>query len=485
MDNRRWRGAALGSCRRRARRYHREVRLTLFAFIAAALHAGELRLGRAEVKITPPEGMPMGGGFTVRPGKAAHDDLFCKALVFEQDGTRAGLVSCDVESFHRPWIVKARRLITDAGGVPGDNVMITATHSHSGPEMTPIVLAGAAGETKRIADAYHEALPGRIAEAVRLAGQGMEPARVWFGRGSEDSVSFNRRYVMKDGSVKTNPGQVNPDIVRVAGPIDPELLALYFDTPEGKPLATIVNFALHTTSWGGADFSSDYPGIVARRLAEVKGADMTTLFLPGCSGNINQVDVTTKERQSGPAVSARIGNILAADVMKLYRKMEPVPAAALRIRSRAVELAPLSFTGAELAAAKRTIEASRKGGAGGPKYHDIVHAFTGVTATETHGGKPVRTETQAIAFGEELAIAGLPAEVFTELGMALKRGSPYPRTLVSELANDMLDYIPNLRAFPEGSYEPTTARCAPGCGEHLIQEATSLLVELFREGMRK
>jgi hypothetical protein len=100
---------------------------------------------------------------------------------------------------------------------------------------------------------------------------------------------------------------------------------------------------------------------------------------------------------------------------------------------------------------------------------------------ETHGGKPIPTEVQAITFGGELAIAGLPAEVFTELGMALKRASPFPRTVVSELANDMLDYIPNLRAFPEGSYEPATARCAPGCGETLIQRATELLVKMHGE----
>jgi hypothetical protein len=456
-----------------------ERRLAALALCASAAFA-ELRLGRGTVDITPPDGMPMGGGFTIRVGKAAHDPLHCKALVFDRDGVRAGLVSCDVESFHRPWIVKARARIDANRSIPGDRVMITATHTHSGPEMTPFVLDGATGETRRIADSYHAALPDRIAQAVADAERNLVPARIWFARASEDSVSFNRRYFMRDGTLRTNPGQMNPDIARVAGPIDPELLVVYFDTPDGKPLATIVNFALHTTAWGGAEFSADFPGVIAQRLAEAKDTGMLTLFLQGCSGNINQVDVSTRERQSGPAATSRIATVLAAQVIKAYRRMEPVPDSALQVRSVPVDLPVPIYTPGQVAEARKVIEASRGPGPGGPKFLDLVHAFRVVNVMEVHQGRPIPTEAQAIAFGRELAILGLPAEVFVELGMALKRASPFPRTVVSELANDMLDYIPNLRAFPEQGYESTTARCSPGCGELLVHKATELLVDLAR-----
>ncbi|MBM3740125.1 MAG: hypothetical protein FJW39_30585 [Acidobacteria bacterium] len=461
------------------------MRFVLLILLCAPLTAGGLLLGRAEVKITPPDGMPMGGGFTIRLGKAAHDDLLCKALVFEQDGARAALVSCDVESLHRAWVVAARKRITAAGWIPGDRVMITATHSHSGPEMTPLVLEGAKGETLKISQAYHDALPTKIAQAVCEAAKSLTPVRVWFARGHEDSISFNRRYLMKDGSVRTNPGQMNPDIVRPAGPIDPELSLVYFDAPDGTPIATIVNFALHTTAWGGPGFSADFPGVLARRLAEAKSPAMTTLFLQGCSGNINQVDVGTREKQSGPAVSERIGTILAAGVLKLYRKMEavPVPGASLRVRSKAVRLPALQYGPEQLAAARETISRARSGARDGPKFLDLVEAFKIVNVAEVHKNQPIETEVQAILFAGQLAIAGLPAEVFTELGMMVKGASPFPRTLVSELANDMLDYIPNLRAYPEGSYEPTTARCAPGCGEHLATEMTNLLIGAYRESL--
>jgi hypothetical protein len=262
--------------------------LLLQAAVAAAAGAGELLLGRGETKITPPPGMPMGGGFTIRLGTGVHDDLYCKAVLFQLDGAKAALVSCDVESLHRPLVLKARRMISAAGRIDGDRVMLTATHSHSGPEMTPFVLDDATGEAARTAKAYHDALPGKIAEAVALADANKTAARVWFAKGEERTVSFNRRYLMKNGSVQTNPGQRNPDIVRPAGPIDPEVIVVYFDSPQGKPLATIVNFALHHLVGrpGLLIRLSGRPGNPARR----------------SEGPIDDVDVSTRmfgEHQSG------------------------------------------------------------------------------------------------------------------------------------------------------------------------------------------
>jgi len=448
------------------------------------LAGAELRIGRGVVRVTPPPGMPMGGSYNIRLSTGVHDDLYCKALVLEKDGAKAGTVTCDLESVYRPTVEQAREIIGRTTGLRGDHVMITATHSHSGPEMNPLILEGAQGETARISKDYHAGLAAKIAEAVRLAEADLTPARAWAGRAEERSVSFNRRYVMKDGSVRMNPGQLNPDIVRSAGPIDPTLAAVYFDSPDGRPLATVANFALHVTTFGGSDFSADYPGILARLLAEAKGVDMMTVFVQGCSGNINQVDVTTKERQFGPAVAARTATILAADILKTYRTMHPVAVSKLTVRSRYVDLPVPHYSAAEAAKARAVIEKSRQPGKDGPKFLELVEAFRVTNLAEFHHGGPVHTEVQVIALGDELAWVGLPGEVFTELGMALRTASPFPNTVVSELANNMLNYIPDYKAYPEGSYEVTTARCTAGCGETLVNAAAALLVEVFQENRR-
>jgi neutral ceramidase len=101
-------------------------------------------------------------------------------------------------------------------------------------------------------------LPGKIAESVRLAAAKLTPARASFGRGHEDGVSFNRRFFLKDGTVGWNPGKLNPKIVRPAGPIDPDLPVVLFESERGEPLATYVNFAMHQDTVGGLEASADY-----------------------------------------------------------------------------------------------------------------------------------------------------------------------------------------------------------------------------------
>ncbi|MCX8107273.1 MAG: hypothetical protein N3G20_00555, partial [Verrucomicrobiae bacterium] len=95
-------------------------------------------------------------------------------------------------------------------------------------------------------------------------------------------------------------------------------------------------------------------------------------------------------------------------------------------------------------------------------------------------GRPLRAEVQVIAVGGELAWVGLPGEVFVELGLAIKKRSPFPNTFVVELANDNIGYVPDRRSYAEGNYEPISARCAPGSGEQLVDAAVDLLHELFQ-----
>ena len=85
---------------------------------------------------------------------------------------------------------------------------------------------------------------------------------------------------------------------------------------------------------------------------------------------------------------------------------------------------------------------------------------------------------QVIALGGDVAWVGLPGEVFTELGMAIKRASPFRLTIVGGLANGNLGYIPDRKAYAEGAYEPISARCAAGSGERLVEAATRELIRI-------
>ncbi len=293
---------------------------TLLLSLVSAASAQTLQVGTAEVVITPPVGIPMAGYYSTRLMKGVHDDLHAKAIVISSGDQRAALVACDLIGIPPAVVEEARQLIQTSAGIPGDNVMISATHSHTGP-LIPGGGAreGAYGGDLPIARQYRADLPARIAESVRLANAHLSPARVAFGKGHEDSISFNRRFFMKDGSVGWNPGKLNPNIVKPAGPIDPEVPVVFFETLAGEPLATYVNFAMHQDTVGGEEASSDYAYTLSTLLGRVKRPGMITLFTIGAAGNINHIDVKSAAPQKGNEEAARIGTILSGEVLKTLR----------------------------------------------------------------------------------------------------------------------------------------------------------------------
>ena len=421
----------------------------------------------------------MGSSYGITISTGVHDDLYAKALVLDLNGSRAAIVSCDLISIRAPIVAEARRLIEKITGLRGDQVMLSATHCHAGPQMSPVFLALLPEGARRLGEQYVAALPAKIAETVRIAQSNLVPARAWVNIGREEDLSFNRRFLLKDGTVVMNPGPGNPNIVRSMGPIDPDVAVVYFDSPQGLPLATYVNFALHVAVVGGTLISSDFPHVLADRLAAVKGTDMLTMFTNGMSGNVNHVDVYDKAGLKGYSEAARIGTVLAADVLRAYRHVQPVLTTRLQSRAEKVELETPQFKPAEVEKATQVLAGYGK--QPGPPFLTVVHAWKVIDVAALRG-KALETEVQAINLGEELAWVGMPGDAFTELGLTIKTNSPFRYTIVSEQAgNGAISYVPNRKAFPEGAYEVISARFAPGGAEKLVDRAGQLLIEMKKK----
>lgn len=448
--------------------------LAALLVVAAALPAAELRVGRAAVRITPPPGMPMAGYYYNRGAEGVHDDLHAKAIVLDVGGERAALVACDLVSLPADIVAETRRQISAAGTMDGARAMISATHCHTGPLLVApgSRTSNMEGEMLAIARRYMAELPGKIAESVRLAAADLQPARVRAGQGREDSVSFNRRYFMSDGTVGWNPGKLNPRIVKPAGVIDPAVPVVYFESAGGRPLATYVNFAMHLDTVGGQQFSADYAYTLATLLGKVKGPEMLTLFTIGAAGNVNHIDVRTKEKQKGHEEAARIGTVLAGEVIKTYARMESVEPGALAVRSEVVKLPLVPFEPGEVEKARGV--AAKYGKPGAAPFMDMVHAFK-VLDVAARKGRPIEAEVQVVKLGDSLAWVGLPGEIFAELGLAVKKASPVRHTVVAELAAGSIGYVPDRAAYSQGAYEVVSARCAEGSGEMLVEAALRLL----------
>ncbi len=441
---------------------------------ALPLAAADLRIGTARVKITPALGTPMAGYYSERAAAGVHDDLWAKSIVIESGATSAALVALDIITTDRAFVQEARRLIRETAGIPGENVMISATHAHTGPVISGSSARTAAfGGDQGLAAAYTKTLPGLIAESVRLARAQLTPAKVLAGLGREDGLSFNRRFHMKDGSVGWNPGRLNPNILRPAGPIDPSIPVLHFVSRAGQPLALYVNFAMHLDTVGGLEISADYPYTLANLLGAVKGAGMLTMFTLGTAGDINHINVRWADQPKGPAEAARIGTVLAGAVLHTLPLLEEVPDTPLRCLSATVRLPLPELKPGDVQRAHETTARQGKGGKE-PAFLELVDAFK-IMDVEERRGQPLEVEVQVITLGSDIALVGLPGEIFVELGLAIKQASPFKYTVVAQLANGSIGYVPTRQAWTQGNYEVVSARCAAGSGEQLVEAASRLL----------
>jgi len=435
------------------------------------------RVGAAMANITPPIGIPMAGYYSARYSEGVIDDLYAKALVLSDGQSSVALVSCDLIGIPFGVVSEARRQIAQKIPLSQDAILISATHTHTGP----ILRRGSKideliGGNSEIVQKYTDGLPEKIAQAVVEAYERQQPAKLWVGRQEEYELSFNRRYWMRDGSVGWNPGKLNPNILRPVGPIDPEVLVLYAESEKGEPLAAYVNFALHCDTVGGNLISADYPGVLAKRLCEYKGQHFVTLFGNGACGDINHINVNWADRQKGPQEANRIGTILAGDVMKAFMKLQPVAAQKIQFRREVVQLPLTPISDEDVRQAEKIIAQREKA-----KFLDLVFACKTIDVA-ARKGKPLEAEVQVISLSKQVAFVGLPGEVFVTLGLNIKRGSPYLYTFVVELANGSLGYLPHRSAYAEGQYEVVSTRCAEGGGELLVASALRLLSELHSSG---
>jgi len=234
-------------------------------------------------------------------------------------------------------------------------------------------------------------------------------------------------------------------------------------------VAAMVNFALHLDTVGGTEYAADYPYYLEQSLRQSLGEDFVLLFGTGTCGDINHIDVTKKDRLK----TDYIGRTLAETVKSKINELKAAAVPMLAVRREIVE-APLQHYGPEKIAWAR--ENIKKVGTNELSFLEQVEAYK-ILDIEMLAGKSIPLEVQVFRLSRDVAVVGLPGEVFVDLGLAIKRASPFPTTLVIELCQDAPDYIPTKKAFTEGSYETVNSRIAPGGGEMMAEAAVRLLKE--------
>ena len=284
-----------------------------------------LRIGTAAVDITPRLGTPMAGYYSPRGADGVHDALFAKAVVLNDGETKLAIVSLDLIKTTHAVVEQARKLIAEQMSLPPDAVMISATHSHTGP----VLPAGSPrdndfGGTSAQVNEYVDKLPQWIAQAVEAADKDLRPIEASMTTGRCEGIAFNRRFHMQSGKVAWNAGKLNPLIVRPAGPVDEDLPMLLFTNAKGDRQAALLNYSIHLDTVGGTEFSADIPGHVSRMLADAIAPDFFTLYLTACCGDVNHIDVSRGGKQKGHVESTRIATLLAAETLRAFEQSQPL-----------------------------------------------------------------------------------------------------------------------------------------------------------------
>ncbi|MDP3208408.1 MAG: hypothetical protein Q8M65_04595, partial [Rhodoglobus sp.] len=325
---------------------------------------------------------------------------------------------------------------------------------------------------------YSKLLVERIVASVRQARGNATQVVLASGYAEEPRVSFNRRFHMRDGSVRFNPGVQNPDIVRVAGPIDPQVgLIEVRSAVDQTPLGLFSSFALHLDCVGGTLYSADYPKVLHDRLTGRYGPEFVSVFGNGTCGDINHVDVTSKTRR--PA--EEIGGLLADTVLAKLPQLKPALPARLAVRSGAVHVPLQSYSPERIAQAR---EEMVKVGTRDATFLEQVETVK-ILDVARRKSPTIPLEVQVFRLTDDAAIVMLPGEVFVDLGLAIKTRSPFATTLVVELTNDVPAYVPTRKAFAEGSYETVNSLIQAGGGELMVDKAVELLTELAPGASKK
>jgi neutral ceramidase len=459
--------------------------LSITACAATSLRARAaepLEAGIAFVEITPTTPFRMSGYFYERLSTGTKDPLFARAIVFRQGKETFAFVFCDLVGVTREISAPARDRASRDTGIPVDHIAVTGTHTHTGPlyfsslhDEFHQLAAKAQGTDPYDSAPYRAQLIDKVADAIVQANAALVPVGLKSGYAIEDRLAFNRRFYMKNGSVQFNPPINSPEIIRPAGPIDPQVGIVLLSKPGEKiPLAGIVSFAMHLDTTGGTLFSADYVNSLSKRLQESFGPDFKTLFGTGTCGNINHRDVSKEKQREADEIGKMLGDTVVDAIHKGKIKSDGEPTLAARSTKVAAPLQEFTADEIAKATAKMPHVAAREVG--------TLEAAQTCKITDVErlkkAGYPGELEVQAVRLNHDTAIVLLPSEIFVEFGLAIKAASPFKTTLIVELANDDLAYIPTKRAFAEGSYEVTNSRVQPGTGEKLADAAIGLLKEL-------
>jgi hypothetical protein len=438
-------------------------------------------------------GIAVRGYYIPRYAKGFLDDLEAHALALSLGEETIVLISVDNCAIDTSQAAAYMSRIQQASGVPADKFFLSATHTHTGPDLKVPDIFEADGELIRT---YADFLGQRLADVAKLALADRKAARMGFAQGwAPERVAYIRRYKMKDGSTMTCPPINDPNIDYPIGQLDQRVHVLRFDREGGESIV-LVNYGLHADTVNGELLSSDWPGWMRRTLDKAldgvkciffNGAEgdvgSTHVFPSG--GDLNDTEISFDNEMKSPGMARFVGRALAGTVLQVYDKVEYVSVDQLKLIHKTVQVPANVPNPADMPRAKLYKQLHEEG-----RDAEIPFTAMELTTVVAEAYRMCRLENGPESFPIELtgvqigpvALVGIPGEPFTEVGVGIKDTDGWSAILPCCLTNGSEGYFPMQSAFDEGGYEARASRFKGGVAEAIIAGGKALLNELKHEG---
>jgi neutral ceramidase len=387
-----------------------------------------VHMGVARINITP-EKPTMMSGYAARttPFTGVNDSIYASAFYFTVENTRALLINADLIGFSFGLVDEMKNLISSKTGVLPQNIMLVAAHNHGGPSL---------GDYSDMVKEYTARLKEKLVSVSVAATSRPVPVRMGVGKGY-CNMNINRRAEFTKGEVwlGRNPGGIS----------DHELDVIKFETMDGTPLAVLVNWPCHATTTGDSNYliTGDWPGAVARHIRKQLGEGVVVGVTAGASGDINPIYGPGNVFREVEAIGFHVGH----EATRVMEQMVTYPVKTLQVT-------------------------------------DTLLTFPGKTPSKNHfpqssfePGPDTNIRLSAFKIGGAV-LAGISGEVMTEIGMEIKKLSPYSNTVLMTHCNGSSGYICTDKSYSEGGYEIQVTRLMPGAEKPLIRTFIGLIYSL-------
>ncbi|MBR2937076.1 MAG: hypothetical protein IKB80_01055 [Oscillospiraceae bacterium] len=442
-----------------------------------------LQAGFARVNVTPPLGIPMRGYMFQRLAEGVLDELEINALALACGETKVVLMTLDAGAIETADVNVFIENVAEETGLPKEAIIIHAVHTHTAGSIS-------FKSTNETVLHYTEFLRRRFRAAAKFALEDLKPAKMGWAVSHAPNVAFVRRFRMKDGSVRTNPGVGNPDILHPIGDVDERVNVLRFDR-EGAETIVLGNMGNHPDCIGGLKFSADWPGFF-RRTLEKSLDNVKAIFFNGCEGDLNHVNVNAKGGQlnhlhfdfDGPRgyqFSRHVGNVMASAAMQVYEVVNYVDVDSLRFARKTIQMPSNMPTPEEMPMARKYFELHKEG-----RDDEIPFEGMELTTIIADSKRKIRLENgpeyfslslSAVSIGN-VALIGYPAEPFNAVGVGVKEAEGWDMVMPTCMTNGREGYFPTKDAYDEGGYEAKASNYKAGAAEQLIREGKDLLATL-------